>query len=125
MPCCLWEPGRSPILAAEALDPRAPRGTAGDPALPPSLGQVEVGKAQDNEDSPTAWHPQAVEIGAPHPQEDPGQCGLGNCGSYCGELTPGLETWPPPVLFFLVSPCAWDGAGLPGDRGLTGMNGFP
>ena len=36
-----------------------------------------------------------------------GQCRLGDCGSYCGELTPELETWPPPVwLFLLVSPCA-------------------
>ena len=44
----------------------------------------------------------------------------GSCGSHCGELTPGMDTWPPSVLLFLlVSPSAWRG-GAPGDRGFTG-----
>ena len=33
------------------------------------------------------------------------------------ELTPRLESWPPPLLLFLlVSPCTWDGGGPPGRR---------
>ena len=34
----------------------------------------------------------------------------------------GLESWPLPVwLLLMVSPCAWDGVGLLGNRGLTGL----
>ena len=39
-----------------------------------------------------------------------------------GELTPELEIWLPPLLFFLfVSPCAWEGQGCQREKGLTGQ----
>ena len=39
----------------------------------------------------------------------------GRLPSYCGELTPELESWLPPVLLLLlVSPCAWERQGNQG-----------
>ena len=51
------------IPAAQAWDPRAPRDTAQDPALPP--GQAETGRAQDNEDASATGCPRAVQVSAP------------------------------------------------------------
>ena len=45
----------------------------------------------------------------------------GSCGWLLGELTPGLENWPPPlVLFLLVSLCAWEGRGHQGTEASWG-----
>ena len=97
--------------------------TAQDPAFPPPPGQAEAGRAQESEDSPAARRPQAVQISAllpSPPMKHLGHCGLGDCGSYGVKLTLELETWPPPVLLFLlVSPCAWEGGlqGIEASRG--------
>ena len=86
--------------------------TAQNPVLP--LGQVEAGRAQDSKDSPAARCPQAVQISTPAP-EAPGPVWTGRCSSNYGKPTPGLETWPPPVVvLLLLSPCAWEGWGRQG-----------
>ena len=78
---------------------------AHDPEFHP--GQAETEKAQENKEAPAEGCPQTVQINAPAlgaPRSVP----TGSCGSYCRELTLGLETWLPPVLLlFLVSLCAW------------------
>ena len=67
--------------AAQAPDPRATGDTIQDPALP--LGQAEVGRAQDSEDSLAARCPQAVQISTPAPGASR-PLWTGSCGSYCG-----------------------------------------
>ena len=114
---CAPQDSRSRIPAAQAPS-RGAGDTAQDPALPP--GQTEAGRAQDGEDAPATKRPRAVQLSA-RPREHPGQCGLGDCGWLLRELTPGLGTWPPPVVFLPVSPCAWDGAGRQG-TGPHGVN---
>ena len=54
--------------------------------------------------------PQAVQISAP--MQAPEAYRSVWTGRLCQlssrELNPKLEIWPPPLLFFLVSPCAWE-----------------
>ena len=92
------------IPAAQALEPRALGDTAQDPAIPP--GQAEARRAQDSKDAPAAGRPPAVQISAPRPQSNqfPVDWML---WELLLELTPGLGTWPPPLLLLLLlSPCA-------------------
>ena len=103
---------RSAIPAAQAPDPRGVSGHSRHPAL--LLGQAEEGRAQDSEKSPGARCPQAVQVSAPLRGSIKAVL-LGDYGSYCWELTLGLENRPLPVLFFLlVSLCAWEGQGRQG-----------
>ena len=75
-----------------------------------SPGTGAAGRAQDSEDPPAAWCPQAVQISSPDPPEASGPVRTVRLGGYWGVLTAGLETWPPPMwLFLFVSPCAWEG----------------
>ena len=73
---------RSPgsmIPAVQAPDPGC-RGTQLGSCTSPRTGGG--GRAQDSEDAPAAGAPKLWS--APPPREHLGQCGLGDCGSYCG-----------------------------------------
>ena len=50
------------LLEKRSLGARAQADKANGPVFP--LGQAEVGRAQDREDSPAPGHPQAVQISA-------------------------------------------------------------
>ena len=63
------------ILAAQTTVLRALNKTAQDLTI--SLGQEEIGKAQDSEDTPASGCPQAVQMSAPASREHPGLCGVG------------------------------------------------
>ena len=84
----------SPIPAVQALDPSVPEDVAPDPAIP--LGQVKAGRAQDSETASATGHPQAVQVRAPGGAPRPVQ--TGSCRWLLRELTPGLETWPLPLV---------------------------
>ena len=74
------------------------------PAIP--LGQLGAGKTQDSEDAPATAHPRAVQVSAPHIRSIQGPTDW-ELQELLRELTPGLESWTPPVLLFLpMSPCA-------------------
>ena len=93
---------------------------AGDTAPHPTLprGGAGVERAQDSEDAPPLL-PGAPSCAGQHPPpwEHLGQCRLG-AAVVTGELTPGLGSWPPPVVvFLLVSTYAW-GIRPPRDREL-------
>ena len=101
--------GCTPGARFQQCRPRIPqrRGTQPPPCGPP--GQAEAGRARDSEDAPAAGRPQL--------------CRSVRTGSYrwlLGELTPGLETWPPTVVLFLLCHPVPGSGGSPGDRGLTG-----
>ena len=68
---------------------------AGDPAVP--LGQAEVRRAQDSENSPAAGCPQAVQVTAPVlAPEAPRPVRTGRLWLVThSELTPELEVWQP------------------------------
>ena len=101
-----WERGSS-STSPGSLGAQADK--ASYPPFPP--GQVEVGRAQDSEESPAAGDPQVVQISAPSlplGASRPVRTGRLRLVTH-GELTPGL----PPLMFFLfVSPCAWERWGL-------------
>ena len=80
--------------------PRALGGTAQDWALP--LGQAEDGRTQYSKDVPATGRPELFRSAAATP-EHPGPCGLGAM-VLTAELTPGLESWPPPLWLFLLGP---------------------
>ena len=107
---------RSAIPAAQALDPRAPRGHGPESCVLPGTGGGGKGTGQCGLSCcPVA--PKLCRSAHPLPQDHLGYCGLGDCSSCRGEPTPELQICPLPVLLLLlVSPCAWDRAGPPGDR---------
>ena len=83
-----------------------PGDTAPDPGIP--LGQVVAGRTQDSEDAPAAGHTRAVQVSAPHTRSIQAPANW-EMQDLLRELTPGLESWPPLLLLFLlVSPCASD-----------------
>lgn len=120
--CTLFPPGEAVPrgMGPAAQGPRsqgAQVDKAGDPAFP--LGQVEVGRAQDNKKSP-AWHP--ASCADQHTPSCPQGWGasrpvwtgrlrlvtLGELNSRAGNLAAAI------VVFPLVSPCAWERWGCQG-----------
>ena len=63
-----------------------------------------------------------MQISAPAASGAPRPLRTGSCNSYCRELTPGLESWPPPVSLFLLVPfCAWERWGRQGTEASRGQ----
>ena len=117
----------------EQLRPWIPRNWGHNPGSPTCPGISRGDGKQDCKDTHATGCPQAVLIMAmahcppeqavlimamAHcPPEHPGQCRLGDCRSYCRELTADLESCLQPVfLSLLVSPCAWERQGHHGQR---------
>ena len=119
VPCCHGEPQtRELISAAQAPDPRAlSKHSPLSCTTPGTRGRGE-GTGQRGHSCPQA----PLSCVGQHPTlwKHPGQCGLGTAvvtveaDSRAGRLAVAC------VMLLLVSPCAWDRAGLPWNRGLTG-----
>ena len=80
-PFPLWEvvPGNTAQEAQGPGSQGSQADKAGDPVFP--VGQVEVGRAQESENSPALGLPTSCADQCTHacPQEHLGQCGLGEC----------------------------------------------
>ena len=116
-PCCLrelqpWECDST----AQAPDPSVPGDTTQDPALPPDRrkqGGHRTVRTLHCWVPPSCADQHSLPPGASRPMR------TGRLQLSLRELTPGLETWPPPVLLFLlVSPVPGTEQG-PRNRGLT------
>ena len=84
-------------------------GTQGTGGHTPGSGtlptQAEAGKTQYSKDAPATRRPRAVQISTPSPRsiQAPADWEL---RELLQERTPERESWPPPMLsFLLVSPC--------------------
>ena len=102
-------------LDSSGAGPGVPEPRGHSPGSCAPSGQAEVERAQDSEDAPAPGVPELHRSAPPAPGA-PRPVRTGSCGGY-RELTPGLETRPPPVgLFLLVPPCAGEGRGPRGQR---------
>ena len=69
------------------------------------------------ENPPGPGHLQAVRFSTPEPAGSIQASVDWELRELLPALTPGLESWPPPVgLLLLVKPCAWEGPGFQGTQ---------
>ena len=118
--CCLQElQPQSVIPAAQAPDPRAPRTQPRILQSPWDRQRREgprTARTLLQQGASKLCRSASPTPGASRPLQ------TGRLRWFLQELTPELESWPPPVgLFLPVSPCAWDRAG-PREQGPHRVN---
>ena len=118
VPCCLWEPQTWECDSSSA----GPESQGTEQTHPRVLHSDQNRQRQGGQRTKTLLPPAPSSCADQHPHpRSIRTVWTGRLQQLLQQLTPELESWPmPELLFLLVSPCAWDTVGPPGNRGLTG-----